>query len=123
LVLGDNRIKAYHYNIPPHCRWAEVVEMAKNVEIFQDEQIPERGPIFGFAKCEIKLKDGRILKGDSGSPKGFPGNRMTREERLEKFYGQALLVQTKEKADKIVELVENIESLEDVRLIVRNLTC
>jgi len=48
---------------------------------------------------------------------------MTREERQEKFYSQALLVQTKEKADKIVELVENIEHLEDVRSIVRNLVC
>jgi len=34
-----------------------------------------------------------------------------------------LLVQTKEKADKIVELVENIEHLEDVRPITRNLIC
>jgi transcriptional/translational regulatory protein YebC/TACO1 len=48
---------------------------------------------------------------------------MTREERQEKFYSQALLVQTKEKADKIVELVENIELLEDVRPIVRNMIC
>jgi len=123
LVLGDNRIQAYHYNIPPYGRWADVVEMAKKVEIFQDDQIPERGPIFGFARCEIKLKDGRTIKGESGSPKGFPANPMTREERLEKFYGQALLVQTREKADKIVELVEDIESLEDVRPLIRNLVC
>lgn len=123
LVLGDNRIKAYHYNVPPYGRWAEVVEVAKKVEIIQDDEIPERGPIFGFAKCEIKLKEGRTLKGESGTPTGFPGNPMTREERLEKIYGQALLVQTKEKADKIVEIVENIETLEDVRPLVRNLVC
>jgi transcriptional/translational regulatory protein YebC/TACO1 len=48
---------------------------------------------------------------------------MTREERQEKFYSQALLVQTKERADKIVELVENLEQLEDIRPIVRNLIC
>ena len=122
-VVGENRIKAYHQDIPPFGRWAEVVEMAKKVEVYHDEEIPERGPIFGYAKCEIQMKDGRTLKGESGSPKGFPGNPMTREERQEKFYSQALLVQTKEKADKIVELVENIELLEDIRPIVRNMIC
>jgi 2-methylcitrate dehydratase PrpD len=122
-VVGENRIKAYHQHIPPFGKWKEVVEMAKKVEVYNDEKIPERGPIFGQAKCEIQTKDGRTLKDESGSPKGFPGNPMTREERQEKFYSQALLVQPKEKADKIVELVENIEHLEDVRPIVRNLIC
>lgn len=115
LVVGDNRIKAYTHHTPTHGKWEEVVEVAKKVEIFHDKEIPERGGIFGFTKCEIQLKDGRILKGESGPPKGFPGNPMTREERLDKFYGQALLVQTKKKADKIVPLVEKIEELNDVR--------
>ncbi|HET9296358.1 MAG TPA: MmgE/PrpD family protein [Candidatus Binatia bacterium] len=123
LVVGENRIKAYHQNIPPFGKWAEVVELAKKVDVYSDDEIPERGPIFGYAKCEIQLKDGRTLKGESGSPMGFPGNPMQREERLEKFYGQALLVQTKEKADRIVELVENLENLEDIRPIVRNMIC
>jgi 2-methylcitrate dehydratase PrpD len=118
LVLGHNGIKAYHHNTPPYGRWPEVVEVAKKVEIFHDKEIPERGPIFGYAKCEIQLKDGRSIKGESGSPKGFPGNPMTREERLEKFYGQALLVQTKEKSDKIVELAEKLEELDDIRPVV-----
>lgn len=58
------------------------------------------------------------MKGESGAPKGFPGNPMTREERLEKFYGQAWLVQTKEKSDKIVERVEKLEELDDIRPVV-----
>jgi 2-methylcitrate dehydratase PrpD len=114
LVVGDNRIKAYHHNTPSYGRWAEVVEVAKKVDIIHDKEIPERGPIFGYAKCEIQLKDGRSLKGESNSPKGFPGNPMTREERLDKFYSQALMVQTKEKAGKVVELVENMEELDNV---------
>lgn len=118
-VIGNNGIKAYAQNTPPYGKWKEAVEVARKVEIVHDKEIPERGPIFAYARCEIQLQDGRFLEGESEDPKGFTGNPMTREERLNKFYSQALLVQTPEKADQIVELVEKIEELDDIRAIVR----
>jgi len=121
LVVGENRIRAYQHNIPPFGKWKEVVEIAKKVDIVRDEKIipiqKKTGNLW-YATGEIKLKDGRVLKGESGWPKGFVANPMTREERLDKFYGQALIVQTRGKADKIVELVEKLEELDDIRPIV-----
>ena len=40
---------------------------------------------------------------------------MTKEERLEKFYSQALIVLPREKAEKIVGFVEKIEEMDDIR--------
>ena len=121
LVVGENRIRAYQHNIPPFGKWKEVVEIAKKVNIVRDEKIipiqKKTGNLW-YATGEIKLKDGRVLKGESGWPKGFVANPMTREERLDKFYGQALIVQTKKKADKVVALVEKLEELDDIRPIV-----
>jgi 2-methylcitrate dehydratase PrpD len=126
LVVGENRIRAYKDNTPPFGKWREVVELGKRVDIAHDERIDaiqrDTG-IFVYAECEIKMKDGRVLSGKSGWPKGFFENPMTREERLEKFYGQALIVLTQDKADKIVELVEKLEELNDIRPIVENIVC
>lgn len=123
LVVGDNRIRGYQLHTPPYGRWKEVVEMAKKVESVHDEKIDllvevEKIKDRTYSTCEIKLKDGRVIKGESTWPKGSVENPMTREERLDKFYGQALIVQTKEKVDKIVNLVEKLEELDDIRPIV-----
>jgi len=121
LVVGDNRIKAYQNNTPPFGRWKEVVETAKKVKIIHDETIDsnlEKSGILGYALCEIKLENGQVVEGETDRPKGFVENPMTREERLDKFYSQALIVQTKKKADKIVELAEKLEELDDIRPIV-----
>jgi len=122
LVVGDNRIRGYQHNIPPFGKWKEVVEIAKKVEIAHDAKIDsiyEKTGNFGYATVQIQLKNGQVLEGELGGwPKGFVENPMTRQEQLDKFYGQALIVQTKEKADKIVALVEKLEELDDILPIV-----
>jgi 2-methylcitrate dehydratase PrpD len=118
MVLGDNRPKAYQQNVPPYGRWKEIVEVAKKVDIIGDPQVEAVGlkkGIFGYSTIEIKLKNGKVIKGESGWPKGFPQNPMTKEERLEKFYSQALIVLPREKAEKIVGFVEKIEEMDDIR--------
>jgi 2-methylcitrate dehydratase PrpD len=94
------------------------VEVAKKVDIIGDPEVEAAGlkkGIFGYSLCEIKLKNGTVIKGESGWPKGFPKNPMTKEERLEKFYSQALIVLPREKAERIVDCVERIEELDDIR--------
>ena len=118
MVLGDNRPKAYQQNVPSYGRWKEIVEVAKKVDIIGDPEVEAAGlkkGIFGYSLCEIKLKNGTVIKGESGWPKGFPQNPMTKEERLEKFYSQALIVLSREKAEKIVGCVEKIEEMDDIR--------
>jgi 2-methylcitrate dehydratase PrpD len=118
LVLGDNRPKAYQQNVPPYGRYKEIVEVAKRVNIIGDPEVEAAGVkkgIFGYSLIEIKLKNGTVIKAESGWPKGFPQNPMTKEERLEKFYSQALMVVTRERADEIVRRVEKLEDQDDIR--------
>ncbi len=123
LVLGDNRPKSYQQHVFPCGRWKEIVEMSKKVDIVGDPECEALGikkSIYGYTRCEIRLKNGEIIRAESGSsPKGFPGNPMTRGERLEKFYSQALMVLNREKADRIVEYIDRIEEMEDIRPIMR----
>ncbi len=122
LVLGDNRPRSYQKHVFPYGRWQEIVEVSKRVELIGDPEIErltaEKG-IFGYAQCEVRLKNGQVIKAElESNPKGFPENPMTREERLDKFYGQALMVVSKEKADRIVEYVDHIEEMDDIRPLV-----
>ncbi len=123
LVIGDNRPKSYQQHVYPYGKWKEIVEVAKKVEIIGDPEVEALAVakgFFGYARCEIKLKNGQIIKEESDSaPKGFPENPMTREERLDKFYSQALMVLNREKADKIVDYIDSIEEMEDIRPLMR----
>ena len=122
LVVGENRIRAYQHNVPPFGKWKEVVEIAKRVDIVQDTKIDSIYEKTGnprYTIIQIQLKNGQVLKGKlEGQPKGFVENPMTKQEQLDKFYGQALIVQSKEKANKIVALVEKLEELDDIRSVV-----
>lgn len=123
LVLGDNRPKSYQQHVFPYGRWKEIVDMARKVDIQADAKLDALGNkqgIFGYSRCEVSLKNGRVIKGESdASPKGFPENPMSREERLEKYYSQALMVLSRDKADRIVEYVERIEQMDDIRPLMR----
>ena len=121
LVLGENRIRGYQHNVPPLGKWREVLEIANKVDIVRDERadsIHEKNGNYAYVIGKIELKDGRVLEGESGWPKGFERNLMTREETLDKYYDQALIVQTRGKADKIVAFIEKLEELDDIRPVV-----
>ncbi len=123
LVLGDNRPRSYQQHVFPYGRWKEIVDVAKIIDIIGDPEVDAIGTkkkIYGYSRCEIKLKNGAIIKGESDAPlKGFPENPMTREERLNKYYGQALMVLSQEQADQIVEYIESIEEMDDIRPLMR----
>jgi 2-methylcitrate dehydratase PrpD len=62
------------------------------------------------------MKDGRVIKGSADFGKGSPANPMTYEEVADKFHGCCDFAKwPKEKADRIVEMVRNLEQLADVR--------
>jgi aconitate decarboxylase len=118
LVLGDNRPKAYQQNVPPYGRWREIVDVSKKIDVIGDPDMEAIGlarGIFGYCTYEMKLKNGAVIKGESGHPKGFPENPLTKEERYEKFYSQALIVLPREKADRIIGYAEKLEEMDDIR--------
>lgn len=67
------------------------------------------------AVVTVTLKDGRSLSKKIDRLSGWIGHPLTREQRLKKFHSCARRVLTAEAAERIVELVERLEGLPDVR--------
>jgi len=64
----------------------------------------------------VHLRDGRMLKDQADFAKGSPADPMTFEEVAAKFRGCASYANwTKEKTEKLIEAVSNIEQSSDVR--------
>jgi len=81
LVLGDNSPRP----TSKMCRLRTVEGDRGGGEESRNNRRPgveaegkKRG-VFGYSVCEIKLKNGTVIKGESGWPKGFPQKPMTKE--------------------------------------------
>ncbi len=65
---------------------------------------------------KIHLKDGRIISGRADFGKGSPSNPMSYDEVAEKFQGCADYAEwPADKAHKIIEMVRNLETVQDMR--------
>jgi aconitate decarboxylase len=92
----------------------DVETMLEKITVLEDEKIP---PGLNFAETwaivEITLRDGRVLKARCDRPKGRWDAPLSREERLAKFHDCAKRVLKKPRRDRISEIVEGLESLEN----------
>jgi len=72
----------------------------------------------------VTLKNGTVLRQGVEIVYGNPENAMTRDAWLEKFHKNAAGAAkpiSREKADAMVDLVDHLEDLDDVRILVDNL--
>ena len=63
----------------------------------------------------VTTKDGRLLTMRVDKLLGWPGNPLTRDQRLQKFFGCTRRVLDAQAAQRVLELVERLETLPDVR--------
>ncbi len=94
----------------------DVKAMLPKVEFLVDESIP-----FDKLKMHvivnIWMKDGRLLSKKVDKLIGWPGEYgkpLTREQRLKKFFACADRVIEEKAANRMVELIERLETLPDV---------
>jgi 2-methylcitrate dehydratase PrpD len=95
----------------------QVQQMMKRVKTFFDPEIEGKGYKQILSRIEVNLKDGRILKKDSGPYKGGPENPLSEAELGEKFSACAGFVLPKEKVLRALDLLKQIEKLEDIRFL------
>ncbi len=103
-------------------RSPEVLEMMHRVKTVRDPEIEARGYRQILSRVEVRLKDGRILKKDSGPYKGGSENPLSEMELDEKFRTCAELSLPGEKISKTLDLLKGIEKLRDIRLLVSALS-
>ena len=82
--------------------------------------VVDRGPFSGRvdgtpADAVVRMKDGVVLKGSADIVRGDYGNRVSRMDIIEKFHALNDGILGKDQADKVVETVDRLDSLADVR--------
>ena len=94
----------------------DVQDMVGRVRFYTDPIAEKAGYDKMTTILRITLKDGRVISGRADFGKGSPANPMSFEEVAEKFQGCAAFAEwPKAKADRVIELVREIEDLPDVR--------
>jgi 2-methylcitrate dehydratase len=88
--------------------------MLKKVEIVADPELHKLYPEKFPSNIEIYTKDGKVFKGEMYYAKGSAKNPFSDEEVNDKFRGLAVPVIGKERTEKIISMIENLESVKDV---------
>ena len=96
-------------------------QMMKRVKTFFDPEIEAKGFNQILSRIEVKLKDGRILKKDSGRYKGGPEKPLSEAELDEKFNTCAGLALPEKKTSQALNLLKQLEKLEDIRILIHTL--
>lgn len=91
-----------------------VQEMLKKVEIVADPELHKLYPEKFPSNIEIYTKDGKVYKGEMYYAKGSRNNPFSDEEINNKFSGLSVPVIGKERTEKVITMMENLESVDDI---------
>ena len=103
----------------PYIRDPRIIELIKKIQVIPDAALKERG--HRTADMRVTTKDGRSYHTIVDTPRGYPENPLTEEEHHERFrscirYGGKPLPE--ENIEKIVSLVNQLETVKDVRILI-----
>jgi len=97
-----------------------VQEMMDRIETFLDPEIDALGMDKIVTLIEMRLKDGKVLRGRSPEHyRGGPRNPLSREELAEKFNDCVQQTLNPKQARKLLKAIESLESLNSVRTLTR----
>ena len=93
----------------------EVQDAFNKVKVIIDESIPEPGP---YCPVSVELKDGKRFSYTAQIAKGDPRNPMSESEVTEKFRSNAKSVISEKRTEAVIDAVNRLESLDNVKTIV-----
>jgi 2-methylcitrate dehydratase PrpD len=94
----------------------DVQDMIKRVRFYTDPDAEKAGYDKMTTILKITMKDGRIISGRADFGKGSPSNPMSFDDVAEKFLGCAAFAEWPEsKARQVIDLVQKLEVLQDVK--------
>lgn len=92
----------------------EILQMAEKVEVRHSEEMDAYFPKEAPAEVEMETDSGSLYKKLVIRPKGDPQNPMCEKEFLKKFRSLALRSLSREKTERVLTAVRNLESLSKV---------
>jgi len=98
----------------------KVLELVERIDVVPEPALDARGHT--AVEMRVVTKSGREYPGKTDLAPGFPGNPLTKEEHLQRFwdcvaFGTGTLVDTKKGPD-IIREVDRLEEMEDVRALI-----
>ena len=93
--------------------------MLKKEEIVVDPDLDKLHPGQLPSKIEITMTNGQVYKGEMYHAKGSPKNPFSTHELYEKFRRLATPAIGAERANQIVEMTEDLESIKNIRTFIR----
>jgi 2-methylcitrate dehydratase PrpD len=96
-----------------------VLELARRVEIVADPEIDRVYPERYANRVEIILRDGRRFETRVDDAKGSTERPLSLTEVAAKFRSLSAAELSPQQADKVIEIIANLEQLEDIRVLTR----
>ncbi len=112
LVLERADVSAF---VEPALSDPRIRTLAARVEVRVDPRMSPRAVDYPTARVEVVLKDGRTLSDSTTVVRGDFADPVPREEVVEKFVGLASAPLGAERAREVVRLVDQAETVKDVR--------
>ena len=97
----------------------EIKELISKVRCVQDPALEVNYPSQWPAWVEVETSDGRKLRAEIQHPKGDPENALSWDELKDKFRRLTQPVIPSSRQEDIINAVESLEGLEDVRTLAR----
>ena len=110
--FGNTDITAFY---PERVNDDAVRSLASRVEVLADEEMSLRRYDYPAARVTVRLKDERIMEADVTSQHGDFTDPPTREELLGKFRFLSLDALGEEGAERVIETIDRLDTLENIR--------
>jgi len=124
-AIVDGKVDLSHFTEEAIKR-PEILQLLQRVKAEVDPDIDRESPRFpplpSPSHLRIKTKDGKVYEKRVDIAKGNPKNPMTRQELRDKFYycaGYSARPLAKDRLDKVVELVDKLEEVDDVSQVIQ----
>ncbi|OGO17788.1 MAG: hypothetical protein A2Z15_05050 [Chloroflexi bacterium RBG_16_50_11] len=113
LLRGSSRLQHFEET---YIRDPKILDIVKKIHVTPDPEIEKRDQ--RAMEMDVKTAAGATYHKRIDTPKGSPGNEMTKEEHIERFrdcvdYGKKSL--SPQKVERIITMIDQLEQLEDVR--------
>ena len=98
---------------------SDIKDLMNRVECVQDPALEVNYPSQWPAWVEVETRDGRTLKSQIEYPKGDPENALSWDELKDKFRNLTQPVISPSRQEEIINAVDSLEALDDVRVLAR----
>ena len=112
VVHGDTGVGAFY---PQRISDPDIPALAEKVEVQADEDMDLRRYDYPTARVTVTLNDGRSLKQEVTAHRGDSRNPVPAEELRAKFLALSVETLGEERADRVMEVVNGLDKLGDIR--------